>query len=83
MIYSYENKYYVNISPRIYCEVEVQLKNDELRIQPTHNKIELSPNAEISKIDLTTLKTQLKSNNKNDKHSVENKVKNSSKKYYY
>lgn len=60
MLYIIDNKYYVNISPLMYVEVNI---SDDGNIVPTDNKIEVSSNI---KVQSTTLEDVLKNNKKTE-----------------
>ena len=62
MLYEINNKYYVNISPSIYVEVTVVLKDDKGVITPTQNRLEANANTAINSITLNEIVDKLKSN---------------------
>ena len=62
MLYEINNKYYVNISPSIYVEVTVALKDDKGVITPTQNRLEANANTTIKPITLNEIVAELKSN---------------------
>ena len=62
MLYEISNKYYVNISPSIYVEVTVALKDDKGVITPTQNRLEANADTTINPITLNEIVDKLKSN---------------------
>jgi len=74
MIYSIDGKYYVNISPSIYVEVNPTLNGDNIALMPTRNKIEVNSNTNIIPMSLEDIKNSLhdkKVEKKNDTINVE------------
>lgn len=50
MIYLINEKYYVKISPLMYSEVKLEMKNKDLTLVPVGNKIELDSNTKVKEI---------------------------------
>lgn len=71
MIYSFNDKYYVNIGPRIYIEVIPSLKGDELTFKNGISRLELN-NPPLS-VTLEDIKEKLK-NKQDDKKQEEKKT---------
>ena len=64
MIYKIANKYYVNISPMIFSEVNLVVNNGKVVIKPVGKKIEVNKNTEIIQINLDEEKVRLLKNTK-------------------
>lgn len=60
MIYQIDDKYYVNISPNIYVEVELKLEKDDLVLVPTTRQREVNKTYEIKQIFFAQEKDKLK-----------------------
>ena len=60
MIYQIDDKYYVNISPNIYAEVELKLEKDDLVLVPTTRQREVNKTYEIKQIIFAQEKNKLK-----------------------
>ena len=72
MIYKILNKYYVNISPMIFSEVELVVVNNEVVIKPTGKKIEVNVNTEVTTVNLADEKAKiLKDYKKKDINTIE------------
>lgn len=72
MIYKIANKYYVNISPMIFSEVDLVVENSKVVIKPVGNKIEVNAKTEVNAINLADEKTKiLKNYNKKDAETTE------------
>lgn len=63
MIYKIANKYYVNISPMIFSEVDLVVENNNVVIKPLGNKIEVNARTEVNAINLAEEKTKIMRNN--------------------
>lgn len=50
MIYQIKDKYYINVAPHIFKEINLCLKNDDLVLVPTNNKIEVYKMQEVRSI---------------------------------
>lgn len=61
MLYKIENKYYIRVAPRKYTEVKFVLKNDDVVIQPTSNRIESNGTMVITQVDFQKEKDNIKS----------------------
>lgn len=74
MVYSMNDKYYINISPSIYVEVIILDNGD---IQATNNKIEVASNAPIMQISVKDVleRRKLTQNNNNENEIKRNKEK--------
>lgn len=59
MIYKIANKYYVNISPMIFSEVNLVVNNGKVILEPVGKKIEVNKNTEIIQINLDEEKARL------------------------
>lgn len=72
MIYQIQDKYYINVAPHIFKEVNLCLKNDDLILVPTNNKIEVYKMYEVKQIffqnEKENLKKKLFQNNYQDKN---------------
>lgn len=62
MIYLIDDKYYVNISPNIYVEVELKIEKDDLVLVPTNKQREVNKTYEIKQIIFSQEKEKLKEN---------------------
>lgn len=60
MIYQIDDKYYVNISPNIYVEVELKITKDDLILVPTTRQREINKTYEIKQIYFLQEKEKLK-----------------------
>ena len=60
MIYQIDDKYYVNISPNIYVEVELKLEKDDLVLVPTTRQREVNKTYEVKQIFFIQEKDKLK-----------------------
>ena len=60
MIYQIQDKYYINVAPHIFKEVNLCLKNDDLILVPTNNKIEVYKMYEVKQIFFQNEKENLK-----------------------
>ena len=47
MIYQIENKYYIRVAPMKYTEVKFALKNDDVVIETTQNRIIVDSNTHV------------------------------------
>ena len=59
MIYKIANKYYVNISPMIFSEVNLVVNNGKVILKPVGKKIEVNKNTEIIQVNLDEEKARL------------------------
>ena len=72
MIYKIANKYYVNISPMIFSEVDMVVVNDEVVLKPTARKMEINANTEIITVNLADEKAKiLKDYKRKDVNNIE------------
>ena len=71
MIYQINNKYYIRVAPSIYTEISFILKNDDVIIKPTSNKIEVNSGAEIKQLDFQKEKVKIKQNLQ-EENNIEN-----------
>lgn len=69
MLYQIENKYYIRVAPMKYTEVNFILKNDDVVIQPTRNKLESNGRTIIKEFDFQKEKDNIKSKLLNDGNS--------------
>lgn len=60
MIYQIKDKYYINVAPHIFKEVKICLKNNDLILVPTNNKIEVYKLHEVKQIYFMEEKEALK-----------------------
>lgn len=60
MLYQIENKYYIRVAPMKYTEVVFELKNDNVVIKTTQNKVEANGNMEIKAFDFQKEKQNIK-----------------------
>ena len=61
MLYQIENKYYVRVAPMKYTEVKFILKNNDVVIQPTKNKLESNGRTIIKEFNFQHEKDNIKS----------------------
>lgn len=60
MIYQIENKYYIRVAPMKYTEVKFILKNDDVVIETTQNRIIVNGNMNIKEINFQQDKEKIK-----------------------
>ena len=60
MIYQINDKYYINVAPHIFKEINLCLKNDDLVLVPTDNTIEVYNMYEVKSIYFQHEKENLK-----------------------
>lgn len=60
MIYLIDDKYYVNISPNIYVEVNMRLQNDDVILVPTNKQKEFNQTYTIKAICFSQEKDKIK-----------------------
>lgn len=60
MIYQIDDKYYINVAPNVYKEIELRLEHDDVIIVPTQNKREVYKMNEVKQIYFQNEKEQLK-----------------------
>lgn len=60
MIYQILNKYYIRVAPRKYTEIKFILKNDDVVIETTSNKLEANGNTVITTFDFQKEKDNIK-----------------------
>lgn len=60
MIYQIENKYYIRVAPMKYTEVKFVLKNDDVAIEITQNRIIANGNMDIKEINFQQDKEKIK-----------------------
>lgn len=60
MIYQIQDKYYINVAPHVFKEVNLCLKDDDLILVPTNNKIEVYKMHEVKEIYFQHEKESLK-----------------------
>ncbi len=60
MIYRIDDKYYINIAPNVYKEIELRLEHNDVVIVPTENKREVYNMREVRQIYFQNEKEQLK-----------------------
>ena len=60
MIYQIGNKYYIRVAPMKYTEVKFILKNDDVVINPTQNKIESNGSMTITEFNFQKEKENIK-----------------------
>lgn len=60
MIYQINNKYYIRVAPSIYTEISFILKNNDVTIKPTPNKIEVNSSANIKQLNFQKEKDKIK-----------------------
>lgn len=60
MIYQILNKYYIRVAPRKYTEIEFMLKNDDVVIKTTSNKLEANGETVITTFDFQKEKDNIK-----------------------
>ena len=71
MIYKIANRYYVNISPMIFREVDLVVKNNQVVVEPRSKKIEVTANTNLSTINLADEKIKiLEEHNKRDCETI-------------
>ena len=60
MIYQILNKYYIRVAPRKYTEIKFILKNDDVVMETTQNKIESNGNTVMTTFDFQKEKDNIK-----------------------
>lgn len=60
MIYQIENKYYIRISPMRYTEIKFLLKDNDVLISPTQNRIIANASMKIKEINFQNEKENIK-----------------------
>ena len=60
MIYKIKNKYYIRTAPMKYTEIKLLLKNDDVVIETTHNRILANGEMVITEINFQQEKDNLK-----------------------
>lgn len=71
MIYKIENKYYIKLYDTVYKEVKLSIKNKELIIEPTKNKLESNSDTKISVVDIDKEKEKLANKRKETSYTSE------------
>lgn len=74
MIYQIQDKYYINVAPHIFKEVNLCLKDNDIILVPTDNKIEVYKMYEVKQIYFQQEKEILKKklfDKKEEQHNVE------------
>lgn len=72
MIYLFNGKYYVNISPRIYVEIIPKLKGDDLTFSNGESRLELN-NPPLT-ITINQIKEKLKEKPKEEKKETNKRI---------
>lgn len=75
MIYQIDDKYYVNISPNIYVEIELRLQDDDLILVPTDKQREVNKTYKIKTIFFEQEKDKLKEKIKKETDKTVEKTK--------
>lgn len=60
MIYQIENKYYIRVAPMKYTEVKLVIKNNDLVIETTQNRIITNSGMQIKEINFQQEKENIK-----------------------
>lgn len=60
MIYQIDDKYYINVAPNVYKEIELRLEQDDVIIVPTKNKREVYKMSEVKQIYFQNEKDKIK-----------------------
>ena len=60
MIYQIENKYYIRVAPMKYTEVKFVLKNDDVVIEVTQNRLIANGSMQIEEINFQREKDNIK-----------------------
>lgn len=60
MIYQIENKYYIRVAPMKYTEVKFVLKNDDVIIEVTQNRLIANGSMQIKEINFQREKDNIK-----------------------
>ena len=60
MIYLISNKYYIRVAPMKYTEVEFSIKDNDVVIKPTKNRIESNDGMKIQEINFQKEKEKIK-----------------------
>lgn len=60
MLYQIENKYYIRVAPMKYTEVNFIIKNDDVVIQPTQNRILVTGGTKIKELNFQEEKNNIK-----------------------
>lgn len=60
MIYLINNKYYIRVAPLKYTEIDFELKNNDVIIKPTRNRIEANGNMIIKEVNFQNEKEKIK-----------------------
>lgn len=75
MIYQIDGKYYVNISPNTYTEVELKLTKDDLILVPTNRQIEVNKTYTVRQIYFMQEKNKIRDKMLEEQKKVEEKKK--------
>ena len=59
MIYQIENKYYIRVAPMRYTEVRLVLRNDDVVIEVTSNRLISNSNMNIKEINFQNEKEKI------------------------
>ena len=60
MIYQIKDKYYINVAPHVFKEINLCLKDDDLVLVPTNNTVEVYKMYEVKSIYFQHEKENLK-----------------------
>lgn len=60
MIYLINDKYYIRVAPLRYTEIDFELKNDDIIIKTTSNRIEANGNTKITEVNFQNEKEKIK-----------------------
>lgn len=60
MIYQIENKYYIRVAPMKYTEIKFELKNDDVVIVTTQNRIIANGSMQVTEINFQQEKEKIK-----------------------
>lgn len=76
MIYEINNKYYIKVG-KDFVEVEMVIKNDDIQLKPTKNKVENNGNVKYKEINLMGNKDKFIEENRrrNSRHEEESEEK--------
>ena len=72
MIYLINNKYYIRVAPLKYTEINFELKNDDVVIKPTQNRIEANGNTKITEVNFQNEKEKIKNSLLDNKEKTSN-----------
>lgn len=72
MIYQIENKYYIRVAPMKYTEIKFVLKNNDVAISTTQNRIIANASMKIKEINFQNEKENIKASLLNETKEIRN-----------